>query len=212
MISNMACGLRFSRLRAGLLAVLVSSLSISAGALAQSQPAEKSKTSLLIIDVQEFYFPGGLVPLDNPEAAGANCGRLLEKFRDENRMIVHVGHNASKGTSFHANVTPREGEKVIMKDEVSAFNGTDLLQYLRENGIERLVICGMQTHMCVEAAVRAAHDLGFTCILVHDACATRTLKYKDKTIAAADVHYSTLSALDGAYATVVDTETFIKTY
>jgi nicotinamidase-related amidase len=70
----------------------------------------------------------------------------------------------------------------------------------------------MQTHMCVEGAVRAAYDLGFECILVGDACATRTLEFEDRSIEAAKVHDSTLSSLNGAYATVVDTETFLKTY
>jgi nicotinamidase-related amidase len=168
------------------------------------------ETCLLIIDVQEFYFTGGALPLVAPEAASANCGKLLDKFRAENRRVVHVGHNASKGASFHANVSPREGEKVIMKDEVNAFAGTNLLDYLRESGVKRLVVCGMQTHMCVEAAVRAAHDFDFECVLVRDACATRDLKYGEETITAADVHNSTLATLGGAYAKVVDTETFLK--
>ncbi len=170
-----------------------------------------SRSCLLIIDVQEFYFPGGAMPLDAPEAAALNCKKLLDKFRGENRLVVHVGHNTSKGVSFHADVSPQEGEKVIMKNEVNAFEGTDLLDYLRKNGVRRLVICGMQTHMCVEAAVRAAHDLGFECVLVHDACAARDVKFGDKTIGAADVHHSTLATLDRNYAEVVDTETFVKT-
>jgi len=91
-------------------------------------------------------------------------------------------------------------------------NGTDLLLYLRENGVERLVVCGMMTHMCVEAAVRAAHDLGFECVLVSDACATRDLKYGDETVSAGDVHTSTLGTIDRSYATVVDTQTFLEKY
>lgn len=170
------------------------------------------KTCLLVIDVQEFYFPGGAMPLENPEAASVNCAKLLERFRARGWMIVHVGHKASKGVSFHPNVAPREGEKVIMKDDVSAFKGTDLLDHLRRNGIERLVICGMQTHMCVEAAVRAASDLGFKCVLARDACATRAVEFGEKTVSAEDVQASTLGALDGAYAEVVDTETILQTY
>jgi len=150
------------------------------------------------------------MPLDNPEAAAGNCKRLLEKFRADKRLVVHVGHNASKGASFHADVAPLDGEKVVMKSEVSAFNGTDLLQYLRDNKVERLVICGMQTHMCVEGAARAAYDLGFECILVRDACATRALTYGEKTIAAEDVHLSTLATLERNYAKVVDTDAFVK--
>ena len=183
---------------------------ISAYSQTNTAPNDDKKTALVVIDVQEFYFPGGAMPLDNPEAAAGNCKRLLEKFRADKRLVVHVGHNASKGASFHADVAPLDGEKVVMKSEVSAFNGTDLLQYLRDNKVERLVICGMQTHMCVEGAARAAYDLGFECILVRDACATRALTYGEKTIAAEDVHLSTLATLDRNYAKVVDTDAFVK--
>jgi nicotinamidase-related amidase len=169
-------------------------------------------TALLIIDIQEFYFPGGFAPLEKPEAASRNVARILEKFRANDRLVVHVGHNVSKEKAFHKDVMPLDGEKIFFKDEVSAFNGTDLNEYLRENKIDRLVVCGMQTHMCVEGAVRAAYDLGFECILIGDACATRTLKFEDKSIDAAEVHFSTLSSLNGNYATVVDTETFLRTY
>jgi nicotinamidase-related amidase len=195
-----------------LILLLIALVSLSVPTHAESPSKIDAGTALLVIDVQEFYFVGGAVPLDEPEAASRNVGKLLEKFRAENRMVVHIGHNVSKEEAFHADVMPEDGEKVFIKDEVSAFNGTDLLEYFRDNKIERLVICGMQTHMCVEAAVRAAYDLGFECILVGDACATRTLKFEDKSIEASEVHYSTLSSLNRTYATVVDTETFLKTY
>lgn len=192
--------------------VLLLLLSVSVHAGAEQQRGEEKKTALLIIDVQDFYFPGGALPLENPEAASLNANKLLKKFRNEDRMVIHVGHIVSKEGAFHTNVKPLDGERVIMKDEVSAFNGTDLLQYLMEHDVEKLIICGMQTHMCVEAAVRAAHDLGFECILVGDACATRDLTYEDNAVSAKDVHNSTLSALNRTYAKVVDTETFLKKY
>lgn len=183
--------------------------------VADAEPEDESKTApvtaLLIIDVQEFYFPGGFLPLDNPEAASLNCKRIIEKFRSEKGLVVHVGHNTKKDNAFHPDVAPVEGEQVFHKDEVSAFNGTGLLAYLQENGVEKLVVCGMMTHMCVEAAVRAAYDLGFECVLVGDACATCDLEYGDGTVKAADVHASTLGTLDRSYATVVDTKTFLDT-
>ena len=175
-------------------------------------PAGDKVTALLIIDIQDFYFSGGALPLVGSEAAGRNAARILEKFRKEGRLVIHVGHNAKNNMGFYEAVAPRSGEKVFYKNEVSAFNGTDLLSYLREQKVQRLVIMGMQTHMCVEAAVRAASDLGFECILIGDACATRNLKYKNREISAEDVHDATLSTLDRTYATVVDTETFLSTY
>lgn len=184
-------------------------------ALSQAVPAPPAKekaTALLIIDIQDFYFPGGAMPLVGPEAASRNAARILEKFRAEGRLVVHVGHNAKDKMGFREAVAPKSDEKIFYKDEVSAFNGTDLLSYLKEQKVQRLVIMGMQTHMCVEAAVRAAYDLGFECILVGDACATRNLKYKDREVSAEDVHAATLSTLDRTYAAVVDTETFLATY
>lgn len=172
---------------------------------------EKSKTALLIVDVQDFYFPGGALPLMNPEAAAVNIGKLLKKFRAEKQLVVHVRHNAKTGADIHTSVKPGKDEKVFSKDEVNSFLGTGLLDYLKKNRVKRLVICGMQTHMCVEAAVRAGHDYGFECILVHDACAARDLKFKDKTIPAEAVHYSTLSTLS-AYAEVIDAAAFLKKY
>ena len=197
-------------IRFGLVVLVVVWSVVSAYAQTDSPQKGEKKTALVVIDVQEFYFPGGAMPLDRPEAAAANCKKLLEKFRAGGRLVVHVGHNASKGAAFHTDVAPLHGEKVVMKSEVNAFNGTDLLEYLRQNGVERLVICGMQTHMCVEGAVRAAYDLGFECVLVRDACATRALTYGEKTIAAEDVHLSTLATLDRNYTKVVDTNAFVK--
>lgn len=179
---------------------------------ATAPPAAEKVTALLIIDIQDFYFPGGAMPLYRPEEASRNAARILEKFRTEGRLVIHVGHNAKSKMGFHASVAPINGEKVFYKDEVNAFNGTELLSYLKEQKVQRLVIMGMQTHMCVEAAVRAAYDLGFECILVGDACATRNLEYRNREIGAEDVHDATLSALDRAYSSVVDTETFLASY
>jgi|WetSurMetagenome_2_1015567.scaffolds.fasta_scaffold05961_7 nicotinamidase-related amidase len=195
-----------------LLSAFALSQTAAAPSAAPAPAAEERATALLIIDIQDFYFPGGALPLVGPEAASRNAARILEKFRAEGRPIVHVGHNAKDGMGFRASVAPIGGEKVFYKNEANAFNGTELLSYLKERKVQRLVIVGMQTHMCVEAAVRAAYDYGFECILVGDACATRNLKYKNREVGAECVQDATLSALDRNYATVVDTETFLAKY
>lgn len=168
------------------------------------------KTALLIIDVQEFYFPGGRMQLENPEVAGMNAGLLLDLFRGNELPVYHVRHNFEPGGNIHPYVKPLPEESVFSKDQVNAFVDTDLLLVLQKDSIERLVICGMQTHMCVEAAVRAAHDLGFTCLLAADACATRTLQFEEHIIPADYVHNSTLSTLQGSYARVAKTEAIIR--
>jgi nicotinamidase-related amidase len=186
------------------LVTLVLCAAIAAPCLA-TEPA----TALLIIDIQNFYFPGGKVPLVGPEAAAANAGQVLAAFRSAGLPVIHVRHDFEPGGSIHAAVAPIEGEAVFTKTEVSCFNGTEVLDHLRQLGVERLVLAGMQTHMCLEAATRAAHDLGFEATVVGDACATRDLRYGDRTVEAADVHASTLATLDRTYARVVDTATLL---
>lgn len=170
------------------------------------------KSALLIIDIQEFYFPGGRMQLENPEVAGMNAGLLLDLFRGKELPVYHVRHNFEPGGNIHPYVKPLPGESVFSKDQVNVFMDTDLLQSLQKDSIEKLVICGMQTHMCVEAAVRAAHDLGFTCLLASDACTTRALQFEEHIIPADNVHFSTLNTLQGSYAKVSNTEEIIREY
>jgi len=170
------------------------------------------KTALLLIDIQDFYFPGGRLQLENADMAGMNAGLVLDQFRKESLPVFHVRHNFEPGGNIHQYVKPKRGEKIISKDQVNAFLDTDLLETLQADSIGTLVICGMQTHMCVEAAVRAAHDLGFECLLVRDACATRALQYDEHIIPANNVHYSTIQTLQGSYTRVVTTGELLKDF
>jgi nicotinamidase-related amidase len=173
------------------------------------QKSDSIKTALLIVDIQTFYFPGEGPGLVNAEQASLVAKEVLQIFRDNKLLVVHVQHQTKKNYPIHKNVEPLSNEKVITKTEVNSFLGTDLLEYLKANKINRLVIIGMQTQMCLEGAVRAAHDYGFECLVVQDACATRDLKFGDKTVKAEDVQIAVLSTLsEGGYAKVIDLKSF----
>ena len=179
--------------------------------LNSQQKDDNIRTALLIVDIQNFYFPGDGPGLVNAETASLNAKKVLEIFRDKKQLVIHVRHKSNKGFEIHKNVSPVSNEKVITKEEVNCFQGTDLLDYLKNNDISRLVIIGMQTQMCVEAAIRAGHDFGFECVVISDACATRDLKFMDRTVKAEDVQISTVAAFtDGGYAKVIDLHTFIE--
>ena len=167
------------------------------------------RSALLLVDIQDFYFPGGRMPLVEPEKAAQNAARLLDHFRKGKLPVIHVRHNSEPGGNISKIVEPLPGEMIFSKDAVNCFANTGLLDSLRSNRIDTLVICGMQTHMCVEAATRAASDYGFKCILVHDGCTTRDLKYGDRLIKAEDVHYSTLVTLKN-YATIVSASEYLN--
>ena len=164
------------------------------------------KTALVLIDIQAFYFDTTKAPLEGRFDATENAQSILDDFRKNGDEVVHVMHKG--GGEIHEWVKPLPGEKVIVKENVSCFRDTPLLAYLKEKEIEQLVIAGMMTHMCVEAATRAADDLGFETILIHDACATRDLKFGDEIIAAKEVHLSTLSTLK-AYATIMSASEYL---
>ncbi len=177
-----------------------------------AQNSDGSQTALLLIDIQYFYFPGAKQPLLNPEEASLNAQKLLTHFREKGLLVVHVRHNSKTGGEIHKNVAPLETEKVISKNSVNSFKNTDLLGYLKEHEIKSLVIGGMMTHMCVEAAVRAASDYGFEVTLIQDACTTRALEFNGTEISAEAVHNSTLASLSGYYAKVIDTKAFLEDF
>ncbi len=179
------------------------------------------KTALILIDIQNDYFEGGANPLVGSLEASLNAKALLEDFRARSLPIVHVRHLSTRpgstffipgtrGAEIHENVAPVAGEKVIEKNFPNSFRDTDLLDHLRSEGVTDLVVCGMMTHMCVDATVRAAKDFGFTCTLAGDACATKDLEIGGQTVAAAEVQRAFLSALSYFYATVSDTEEYLK--
>ncbi|MCJ7681900.1 MAG: cysteine hydrolase [Candidatus Aminicenantes bacterium] len=190
---------------------MIALITILIGMQANRLTAENTSetTALILIDIQDFYFEGAR-PLNNPEAAAGNAKKLLDLFRSEKRLVVHVRHQSDTLSEIHALVKPNADEKVITKNKVNAFEGTDLLPFLREHNVTHLVLCGMMTHMCLEAAVRAASDYGFKCTVIGDACTTRDLVYGGKTISADDVHLSTLCTLDRYYGRVISTEEYLN--
>ena len=169
------------------------------------------KSALLLVDIQDFYFPGDGPGLVGAEEASVAAADILKVFRDNSQLVVHVRHQADKGFEIRKNVAPLPAEKVFTKKDVNSFKDTGLLEYLRANKITHLVIAGMQTHMCLEAAVRAASDYGFECLVVPDACATRDLTFDGTTATAASVQASTLATLKGGgYARVVSLQEFLQ--
>jgi nicotinamidase-related amidase len=172
------------------------------------------ETALLLIDIQNDYFPGGKSELDGSVDAALRAGELLALFRRMKLPVVHVQPVATRpratdflpdteGVRIHESVAPIAGEIVLQKHYPNAFRDKQLLTQLSLLHVARLVICGMMTHMCVDATVKAAFDYGFDCIVAGDACATKAIVHEGRTVAAPEVHAAFLAALDGTYAKVL---------
>lgn len=179
------------------------------------------KEALLLIDIQNDYFPGGKMALVGMEQAAQNAHALLRAFRAENRPVIHVQHLSIRpgstffvpgtpGVEVHASVAPQSGEPVITKYFPNSFRDTNLLDTLKNLEVEQLVVCGAMTQMCIDATARAAFDLAFRCLIAEDACATRDLEYNGIMVKAAQVQAAFMAALASVYATVVSTSAYLE--
>jgi nicotinamidase-related amidase len=175
------------------------------------------KQALILVDIQNDYFPGGAMELAGSPAAGAQAAKLLHAFRKKALPIIHIQHVATKeaatfflpgtsGVQIHWSVAPIEGETVFLKHFPNSFRETPLLEHLHQHRITHLVVAGMMTHMCIDTTIRAGSDLGFECGLAFDACATKSLIFGALAVPAEWVQASYLAALDGSFARVTSTE------
>jgi len=174
------------------------------------------RSALLLIDIQNDYFPGGKMELEGSIEASLRARELLRLFRRKRSPVIHIHHVSTRpGASFflpdtdgvrpHSHVEPMPHEMVVQKNFPNSFRETPLLDHLREDNLDHLVIAGMMTHMCIDATTRAAFDHGFSCTVAHDACATRSLSFGGQVVPAHQVHLAFLAALQGIYAKVAST-------
>ncbi len=171
--------------------------------------------ALLVVDMQNDYFPGGKMVLVGIEAAAEKVGQLLTMFRTKELPILHIQHLSispgvtfflpnSDGVKINPSVAPHEGESVIRKHFPNSFRETTLLEELQSRNINELIVCGAMTHMCIDTTVRAGFDLGLKCIVVADGCATRDLTYGNQTIEAAQVQGAYMASLGAVFAQVTE--------
>jgi len=176
-----------------------------------------SGTALLLIDLQNDYFPGGRMALEGSPAAVAKAAAALAAFRARGLPVLHVRHLSvrpgatfflpdTEGAEIHASVRPAAGEPVVQKNFPNSFRGTDLEQRLRAASVDGLVIAGAMSHMCIDATARAAFDHGFKCTVAEDACATRALEFGGRSLPASDVHAAFMAALAAPYAKIASTD------
>jgi nicotinamidase-related amidase len=146
-----------------------------------------SKPALIVIDLQNDYFPGGAFPLSNTEATLSHVELAIRKARATGVPVVHVQHVAdpaqgiapffNEGTSG-AEIHPRimaaaPDAPVVVKHFADSFERTNLHGTLQRLGVDQLILCGMMTQNCVThtALSRQADRYGKVTVLT-DACTT----------------------------------------
>jgi nicotinamidase-related amidase len=179
-----------------------------------------SKTALIVIDVQNDYFPNGRWELHQMHAAADNVGTLLQHFRQAGAPVIHIRHEftsddapffapGSEGAAIHPKAAPLAGEPVLLKHYINSFRETPLQEILQREGVGHVVICGAMSHMCVDACTRASNDFGYRVTVVHDACASRPLSFNGVEVPAEHAHAAFMAALGFAYAEMKSTAQFV---
>jgi len=179
-----------------------------------------SKQALIVVDIQNDYFPGGKWTLVGADAAAAKAAQVIKAFRAAGDLVVHIRHEAvdkdapffvagSEGAQLHPTVTNLPEEPVIVKHHINSFRETQLQAVLDQHGIDKLVIVGSMSHMCTHGIARAAVDFGYDTTVIHDACATLDLEFNGVKVPAAQVHAAFMAALAFGYSPVISTEEFL---
>jgi nicotinamidase-related amidase len=164
--------------------------------------------ALVIIDVQRgmFAFPE-MQPHDGTVTVERIAG-LLAQARAGSTPVFFVQHEGeaghplepgTEGFPFHESLTPLASEPVTRKRHCNAFQETTLESALRDAGIKRLVVTGMQSNYCVDTFVRAAFERGFAIRLVADGHTT----FDTPLLSASQIVAHHNHTLDGSFATLV---------
>ncbi|WP_353662802.1 cysteine hydrolase family protein [Hydrogenimonas sp. SS33] len=171
--------------------------------------------AMLIIDMQNDYYPGGRCELEGILPAHTNTLRLIRRAEEEGVERIYVRHIAggdapffargSEGSELHGELPVQKEDRIVVKAYPNSFRGTGLDAYLKERGHNRILVCGAMTHMCIDTTVRAGYDLGYVITLAHDACATKEMHFGGESIPAQTVHRSFVAALGGKFCRVEPT-------
>ncbi|CAD5110479.1 cysteine hydrolase family protein [Zestomonas carbonaria] len=180
-----------------------------------------SKKALIVVDIQNDYFPGGRWTLSNVEEAARKAAQLIDTFRNSGDLVVHIRHEfpsdeapffrpGSEGAQLHPSVINRPDEHVVLKNYINSFRDTDLKKVLDRNGIDEVVVVGNMSHMCVDGITRAAVDFGYKTTVIHDACATLDLEFNGVKVPSEQVHAAFMAALSFGYAPVLSTDEYLN--
>ena len=164
-----------------------------------------NERALIVIDVQNDYFPGGAWALPGAPDALANILKLIANARERQEPVVFIQHvtpegapvfaKGSPGGRLHGELNLREGDPVFEKAHPSSFQDTGLQTYLQQAGIGSLDLCGFMTQMCCDSTAREAYGRGYGVRLFSDACAAREIASDGETIPHDLVHRVHLDSL-----------------
>lgn len=174
------------------------------------------KRALLVIDVQNEYF-SGLLPISHPEGHLSNILKAMDAAKASGIPVVVVQHTfpqpdmpffqrATPEWELHPEISNRPHDLLVEKNLPGSFTGTDLESWLRQQGVDTVVIAGYMTHMCCDTTAREAVHRGFSVEFLSDATGTLPLQNEAGEVSAEELQRSFLCAQQMLLSEVVSTE------
>jgi maleamate amidohydrolase len=151
---------------------------------------------LLLVDMQEDFFARDMTPSRDVVISGA--AELLQAFRSAGAPVAHIhtvcapdGSDAmphwlpdkmlcvagTPGVLAPEPLRPTDDEFVAVKQHYDGFVDPGLEPWLRQHGVETVVVCGVYTQTCVRAAVLGAYQRGFQVVMATDALGTDDVEF-----------------------------------
>ncbi|MFB3915432.1 MAG: cysteine hydrolase family protein [Terriglobales bacterium] len=183
-------------------------------------PNNSKKRALLVIDVQNEYFTGKL-PITYPAGSLPNVLRAMDAARAHAVPVVAIQHaspqpdatafrRGSKEWELHPEIAPRPRDVLIHKSLPGSFTGTELESWLRQRGIDTVVIAGYMTQMCCDTTARQAAHLGFGVEFLADATGTLAIKNAAGAVSDEELHRAILVTQQMRFSQVIKTQDWIS--
>ncbi len=179
------------------------------------------KRALVVVDIQNDYFEGGNCVLHEPQTAAKKAKSLIDFFHDHHEPVIYICHinqgsnqgafvPDSVGSEIYAEIQPADCDHVFIKHVPDSFEADGFWNYLRQESIQELIVCGMMSHMCIDTTVRSARVKGYEVIVAEDACTTMSLEWDKISYPAETVHAVYMASLSGAFAKVMKTDVYLE--
>ena len=156
-------------------------------------PAAAKKTALLIVDViNDLEFPGGEQVLPWAERMAAKLQPVMRRARKAGVPVIYANDNfgnwrsnfkevvkhctrrGAKGRAVTQKLVPRKNDYFILKPKHSAFFASSLVQLLEYLNVEKLVMAGIATNLCVLFSAHDAHMREYEITVLSDCCAAES--------------------------------------
>lgn len=177
------------------------------------------KRALLVIDVQNSYFTGGMT-VTYPEGSFANILRAMDEAKAHGIPVIVIQHSSPEGSKsfargthgweLHDEIKKKKHDFLIEKTLPGSFTGTELDNTLKSLGCDTVVITGYMTQMCCDTTARQASHLGYSVEFLSDATGTLDISNYAGSVTAEQLHRAILVTQAMRFSKVMSLEDWEK--